>query len=68
MAKDKKKKKNKYGDTADEFMREYNESLELLKAKHEQLNGLIREANLFLQEIKDIRDNLKSKTEPTLDD
>lgn len=67
MAKDKKKKKNKYGDTADEFMREYNESLELLKAKHEQLNGLIREANLFLQEIKDIRDNLKSKTEPTLD-
>lgn len=68
MAKDKKKKKNKYGDTADEFMREYNESLELLKAKHEQLNGLIREANLFLQEIKDIRDNLKSKTEPTLDE
>jgi hypothetical protein len=68
MAKDKKKKKNKYGDTADEFMREYNESLELLKAKHEQLDGLIREANLFLQEIKDIRDNLKRKTEPTLDD
>lgn len=67
MAKDKKKKKNKYGDTADEFMREYNESLELLKAKHEQLDGLIREANLFLQEIKDIRDNLKRKTEPTLD-
>lgn len=67
MGKDKKKKKNKHGDTADEFMREYNESLELLKAKHEQLDGLIREANLFLQEIKDIRDNLKRNKEPTLD-
>lgn len=68
MAKDKKKKKNKHGDTADEFMREYNESLELLKAKHEQLDGLIREANLFLQEIKDIRDNLKRDIKPTLDE
>ena len=68
MAKDKKKKKNKHGDTADEFMREYNESLELLKAKHEQLDGLIREAKLFLQEIKEIRDGLVKNKELDLDE
>ena len=68
MGKDKKKKKKKYDDTADEFMREYNESLELLKAKHEQLNGLIREASLLVDEIKNIRDALKINMESTLDE
>lgn len=68
MGKDKKKKKKKYDDTADEFMREYNESLELLKAKHEQLNGLIREANLLVDEIKNVRDALKINMESTLDE
>lgn len=68
MGKDKKKKKKKYDDTADEFMREYNESLELLKAKHEQLNGLIREASLLVDEIKNVRDALKINMESTLDE
>lgn len=66
MGKDKKKKKEK--DSLNESIREYNDSLELLKAKHEQLDGLIREANLFLQEIKDIRDGLKNATDFTLDE
>ncbi len=66
MGKDKKKKKEK--GSLDESIREYNDSLELLKAKHEQLDGLIREANLFLQEIKDIRDGLKNATDFTLDE
>lgn len=61
--KDKKKKKNKDTGQADEFIKEYNESLELLKAKHEQLDGLIREAKLFLKEIKDIRDGLNKDNE-----
>ena len=68
MGKDKKKKKKKYDDTADEFMREYNESLELLKAKQEQLNGLIREASLLVDEIKNVRDALKINMESTLDE
>ena len=67
MGKDKKKKKNKDVNQADEFMKEYNESLELLKAKHEQLDGLIREAKLFLQEIKEIRDGLVKDKELDLD-
>ena len=49
-------------------MKEYNESLELLKAKHEQLDGLIREANLFLQEIKDIKEELSKNIESSLDE
>ena len=70
MAKDKykKKKKKKVINQADEFMKEYNESLELLKAKHEQLDGLIREANLFLQEIKDIKEELSKNIESSLDE
>lgn len=68
MAKDKDKKKKKEKGSLDESIREYNDSLELLKAKHEQLDGLIREANLFLQEIKDIRDGLKNATDFTLDE
>ena len=66
MGKDKKKKKK--NDSPEELIREYGESLELLKAKHEQLDGLIREANLFLQEIKDIRDGIVKNVESTLDD
>ena len=57
--KDKKKKKNKDIGQVDE--------LELLKAKHEQLDGLIREAKLFLQEIKEIRDGLVKDKELDLD-
>lgn len=65
--KDKKKKKNKNIGQVDELAKEYNESLELLKAKHEQLDGLIREAKLFLQEIKEIRDGLVKNKELDLD-
>lgn len=65
--KDKKKKKGKEN-KPDDIIREYNESLELLKAKHEQLDGLIREAKLFLQEIKDIRNELSKNTELNLDE
>jgi len=64
--KDKKKKKGKEN-KPDDIIREYNESLELLKAKHEQLDGLIREAKLFLQEIKDIRNELSKNIELDLD-
>lgn len=64
--KDKKKKKGKEN-KPDDIIREYNESLELLKAKHEQLDGLIREAKLFLQEIKEIRDGLVKNKELDLD-
>ena len=68
MGKDKKKKKNKDVNQADEFMKEYNESLELLKAKHEQLDGLIREAKLFLQEIKNLKEELSKNLDRNLDE
>ena len=66
--KDKKKKKNKDISKGDEFIKEYNESLELLKAKHEQLDGLIREAKLFLQEIKNLKEELSKNLDRNLDE
>ena len=60
MGKDKKKKK-KQGEQPDETMKEYNDSLELLKAKHEQLDGLLREAQLYLNEAKAMRDEAASR-------
>ncbi len=69
MAKDKDKKKKKGKENKpDDIIREYNESLELLKAKHEQLDGLIREAKLFLQEVKEIRDGLGKDIDINLDE
>ena len=70
MAKDKEKKKKKNKDISqgDEFIKEYNESLELLKAKHEQLDGLIREAKLFLQEIKNLKEELSKNLDRNLDE
>lgn len=69
MAKDKDKKKKKGKENKpDDIIREYNESLELLKAKHEQLDGLIREAKLFLREVKEIRDGLGKDIDINLDE
>ena len=69
MAKDKDKKKKKGKENKpDDIIREYNESLELLKAKHEQLDGLIREAKLFLREVKEIRDGLDKDIDINLDE
>lgn len=56
MGKKKKEKKDK--DDLDTLAKEYNESLEMLKAKHEQLDGMIREVRLYLNEIKEIRDGI----------
>lgn len=60
MGKDKKKKK-KQGEQPDETMKEYNDSLELLKAKHEQLDGILREAQLYLDEAKEMRDEAANR-------
>lgn len=60
MGKDKKKKK-KQGEQPDETMKEYNDSLELLKAKHEQLNGILREAQLYLDEARKMRDEVADR-------
>ena len=60
MGKDKKKKK-KQGEQPDETMKEYNDSLELLKAKHEQLDGILREAQLYLDEAKEMRDEVANR-------
>ena len=56
MGKKKKEKKDK--DDLDALAKEYNESLEMLKAKHEQLDGMIREVKIYLNEIKQIRDGV----------
>lgn len=60
MGKDKKKKK-KQGEQPDELMKEYDDSLELLKAKHEQLDGILREAQLYLNEAKTMRDEVANR-------
>lgn len=60
MAKEKKKKK-KHGEHPNEFTKEYNNSLELLKAKHEQLDGILREAQLYLDEAKAMRDEAANR-------
>lgn len=60
MGKDKKKKK-KQGEQPDELMKEYDDSLELLKAKHEQLDGILREAQLYLDEAKAMRDEAANR-------
>lgn len=64
MGKDKKKKK-KQGEQPDETMKEYNDSLELLKAKHEQLDGILREAQLYLDEAKAMRDEVANRLDLT---
>lgn len=59
MAKDKsKEKKKKRQRDIEELQKDYETALEMLKAKQERLNGLIREAKLYLQEIKELRDGL----------
>lgn len=59
MGKDKKKKKQ--GEQPDELTKKYDDSLELLKAKHEQLDGILREAQLYLDEAKAMRDEVASR-------
>lgn len=55
------KKKNKT--TAESVQSKYEKELALLKAKHKQLDGLIEEAKLFLEEIKNIRDSIQRQFE-----
>lgn len=65
MAKDKKKKKKQDIDI-EALAKEYENGIEMNKAKGEQLNGTLREAELILQEIREIKDGLKRLRE-TLD-
>lgn len=60
MGKDKKKKK-KQGEELDSLVKEYNEMLELVKAKKEQLDGMIREAQHYLNEAKEMRDEAANR-------
>lgn len=61
MAKDKKKKKKDDAEIGS-LEKEWGESLELLKAKHEQVDGLLRElklkSNELSQEIEKVRERL----------
>lgn len=64
MGKDKdKKKKKKQDDQIEDLAKEYNKMLELLKAKHEQLDGILREANSYLKEAKEMRDEVANRLE-----
>lgn len=62
MGKDKRKKK-KQDEQLDELIKQYNDSLELLKAKHEQLDGMIREAQFHVNEAKEMRDEIADRLE-----
>jgi len=59
MGKDKKKNKNKNIDKEwQTLIDEYNESMELLKAKHKQLDGMIEELRLATSEVRNIKEQL----------
>ena len=60
MGKDKKKKK-KQGEQLDDLIKEYSEALELIKAKKEQLDGMIREAQYRISEAKEMRDEVADR-------
>ncbi len=60
MAKDKKKKKDKKKEiTESTFTEEYDDLLKGLRIKHEQYDGLIKEAKLYLDEVKELREKLR---------
>lgn len=58
MGKDKKKNKKKTDITVDELKKEYEDSLELLKAKHKQLDGMLQEVRLYIDDIKKIKEGI----------
>lgn len=59
MAKDKEKKQKKKNNI-DRLQKDYETAIEMLKAKHEKLDGLIREANIYIAELREMRDGLKA--------
>lgn len=61
MGKDKKKNKKKTDITTDELKKEYEDSLELLKAKHKQLDGMLREVRLYIDELRELRENINQE-------
>lgn len=67
MGKDKKKNKKKTDITVDELKKEYEDSLELLKAKHKQLDGMLQEVRLYIDDIKKIKEGI-SLSNRLLDD
>lgn len=67
MGKDKKKNKKKTDITVDELKKEYEDSLELLKAKHKQLDGMLQEVRLYINDIKKIKEGI-SLSNRLLDD
>lgn len=59
MSKDKKKKKDK-DVSLDDLKKEYSDSIELLKAKHKQLDGALEEVRLYMEELRKIKEQLLS--------
>lgn len=68
MGKKKKKKDILESSEVDTLKDEYEKELALLRAKNQQLDGLIQEARLFVQEIKEIRDGIDQKLEMEIND
>lgn len=62
MAKDKKKKKA--SENIDGLKKEYEDSLELLKAKHKQLDGMLREVEIYLNELKESVGSVREMMKP----
>ena len=58
MGKDKKKNKKKADITVDELKKEYEDSIELLKAKHKQLDGMLQEVRLYIDDIKKMKEGI----------
>ena len=68
MAKDKDKKNKKKNKDIDSLVKEYNDGIEILKAKQKQLDGLIQEARLYISELKELKEGLQKMSMESLDE
>ena len=64
MAKDKKKKKKPSDADIDALKTEYDEGLEMIKAKNEQLDGMIREVKIYMETLRKEIEEFRSITKP----
>lgn len=68
MGKDKDKKNKKKNKDIDSLVKEYNDGIEMLKAKQKQLDGLIQEARLYISELKELKEGLQKTSMESLDE
>lgn len=62
-----KKKKDKDANI-DNLVKEYDYEIKMLKAKQKRLEGLIQEAQLYIEELREMKEEFTNMTRETLAD